>query len=129
MVQPWTLTASDGDLVPFGQGVPHPRNYGAFTVKLQRYVVEAGIVDLAAAVRSMTSLPAQVFRLPDRGVLRGGAMADVVVFDLERVRSPATYTDPHQLSEGMVHVWVNGRAAVRDGEFTGVMAGRVLTRQ
>ena len=77
----------------------------------------------------MTSLPAQVFRLPDRGSLRVGAYADVVVFDLDRLRSPATYSDPHHLSEGMVHVWVNGVAAIHDGEFTGELPGRVLTRR
>ena len=128
MAQPWTMTASDGDLVPLDEGVPHPRSYGTFSRKIERYVVEEGVVDLSAAVRSMTSLPAQVFRLADRGVLRPGAVADVVVFDLERVREVGTFTDPHHLSEGMVHVFVNGEAAIRDGAFTGQLAGRVLTR-
>jgi N-acyl-D-amino-acid deacylase len=128
MVQPWTMTSSDGDLTPFGQGVPHPRNYGTFARKIQRYVVEQGVVDLAFAIRSMTSLPAHVFRMTDRGALVPGAFADVVVFDLARVRELSTFTDPHHLSEGMVHVFVNGQAAVKDGEFTGTLPGRVLRR-
>lgn len=128
MVQPWTMTSSDGDLVPWQVGVPHPRSYGAFSRKIRRYVVEDEVVDLGFAVRTMTSLPAQVFRMPDRGQLRAGAAADVVVFDLARVRDAATFTEPHQLSEGMVHVFVNGEAAIQDGEFTGAMPGRVLRR-
>ena len=111
MVQPWNMTSSDGGLVPWMEGVPHPRSYGAFPRKIRRYVVEEGLVDLAAAVRSMTSLPAQVFRIPDRGMIRPGAYADLVVFDLARVNDPATFTEPHQLAEGMVEVFVNGEAA------------------
>jgi N-acyl-D-aspartate/D-glutamate deacylase len=126
--QPWVMTASDGDLVPFGQSVPHPRSYGTFPRKIRRYVVEEPVITLEEAIRSMTSLPARVFRMPDRGELRVGAAADVVVFDLARVRDRATYTEPHQLSEGMVHVLVNGRLAIANGAFTGERAGRVLRR-
>ena len=129
MTQPWTMTSSDGDLEPWMEGVPHPRSYGAFSRKIAHYVKEEGVVSLPFAVRSMTSLPAQVYRLPGRGLLREGMMGDVVVFDLERVEDKATFTEPHQLSEGMVHVFVNGRAAVRDGEFTGVLAGRTLVKE
>jgi N-acyl-D-aspartate/D-glutamate deacylase len=126
MRQPWTMTSSDGDLVPMGEGVPHPRSYGTYPRKLREYVVERGVVDLATAVRSMTSLPATVFRIADRGVLRPGALADVVVFDLARVRDPATFADPHRLAEGMVHVWVNGRPAVGEGRLAPGRHGRVL---
>ena len=128
MRQPWTITASDGDLVPMGQGVPHPRSYGTFPRKIRRYVLEEGVVDLAQAIRSMTWLPAAVFGMRDRGILREGAVADVVVFDLERLRDRATYQAPHQLSEGMVHVLVNGQLAVEAGRFTDVRAGVVLER-
>jgi len=129
MRQPWTMTSSDGDLGSWGVGVPHPRNYGAFPRKIRHYVVEEGVVGLAFAIRSMTSLPAQVYRIPDRGLLREGMMADVVVFDLAQVKDNATFTEPHQLAEGMVHVFVNGKAAIRDGEFTGALAGRVLRKE
>jgi N-acyl-D-amino-acid deacylase len=128
MAQPWTMTSSDGDLVPWQQGVPHPRSYGAFPRKIRLYVLEEGTITLEQAIRSMTSLPAEVYRMPDRGVLRAGAAADVVVFDLDRVRDTATYTEPHQLAEGMVWVFVNGQAAIRDGAFQDVRAGRVLRK-
>ena len=129
MKQPWNMTSSDGGLAPMGEGVPHPRAYGAFARKIRYYVVEEGVVDLASAVRSMTSLPAQVFRIPDRGMIREGAYADIVVFDLALVNDPATFTEPHQLAEGMVEVFVNGEAAMSDGEFTGRLPGRVLRRR
>jgi len=126
MTQPWTMTASDGALVPAGQGVPHPRGNGAFARKLRKYVVEDRTVDLPSAVRSMTSLPAAVYGMPDRGVLRPGAVADIAVFDLARVRDLATFERPHQLAEGMIHVLVNGRVALRDGALTAERAGQVL---
>lgn len=129
MVQPWTMTSSDGTLVEMGSGVPHPRAYGTFPRKLRRYVVERGVVSLEHAIRSMTSLPAAVMRVPDRGMLRPGAFADIVVFDLARVRDAATYQQPHQLAEGMVHVLVNGRLAVDGGSFTESLHGRVLSRK
>ena len=128
MRQPWTMTSSDGALIPFGAGMPHPRGNGAFSRKIRKYVVEDQVVTLPAAIRSMTSLPATVFNLPDRGVLRPGAFADVVVFDLAKVKDKATYEKPHQMAEGMVDVLVNGRFAVRDGQFTAAHDGRVLRR-
>jgi len=128
MTQPWTMTASDGSLERWMVGVPHPRAYGAFPRKLRHYALDEGIVDLSFAIRSMTSLPAQVYRIPDRGVIKEGMAADVVVFDGEALRDRATFTEPHQLSEGMVHVFVNGEAAIRNGEFTGALPGRVLLK-
>ena len=124
----WNMTASDGGLVPWMEGVPHPRSYGTFPRKIRHYVLEEGVVNLASAIRSMTGLPAQVFRVSDRGVLRPGAYADVAVFDLVLLNSPATFTEPHQLAEGMVEVFVNGEAAVSSGKLTGTSAGIVLRR-
>jgi N-acyl-D-aspartate/D-glutamate deacylase len=126
MQKDYTMTCSDGGLVTMGVGKPHPRYYGTFPRKIARYVKDRGVVGLAHAVRSMTSLPATVFGLPDRGVLRAGAVADVVVFDLARIRDRATYKDPHQLAEGVEHVLVRGVFAVRDGSLTGALAGEVL---
>ncbi len=77
----------------------------------------------------MTSLPAQVFGMTNRGMLRPGMTADIAIFDLGAVRDLAEYADPHHYSEGMIHVFVNGRAAIREGAFTGVGAGRVLRKQ
>lgn len=128
MAQPWTMTASDGDLPEWGSGVPHPRSYGTFPRKLRTYVLEQQVLSLEAAIRSMTGLPASVYRMPDRGRILPGMVADLVVFDLDQVRDPATFTEPHQLAEGMVHVLVNGTPAVLEGEFTGDSPGRVLRR-
>ena len=128
MRQPWTMTASDGALPEWEVGVPHPRAYGTFPRKIRTYALEEGVVSLEQAIRSMTSLPAAVYRMEDRGRIDEGAVADVVVFDLARIRAPATFTEPHQLAEGMVHVFVNGEEAVRDGAFTDVRSGRVLRR-
>lgn len=129
MLQPWTLTASDGGLVPMGQGVPHPRGYGTFPRRLRRFVVEQELQPLEDAVRTMTALPAQVYRMPERGLIRPGLVADLVVFDPQALEDRATFTDPHQLSVGMTHVLVAGRFALRDGELTGERAGQVLRRR
>ncbi len=127
MRQPWVMTCTDGDLVPMGEGVPHPRTYGAFPRKIRKYVIEDGVLDLAAAIRSMTFLPASVFRVRDRGVLREGAFADIVVFDLGRVRDVGTFQQPHQLAEGMAYVLVNGQLAIDQGRNGAVKSGRVLS--
>jgi N-acyl-D-amino-acid deacylase len=127
MRQRWTMTCSDGDLTAPGDGQPHPRGYGAFARKLAVYARDRGVVSLEDAVRSMTSLPAQVFGLKDRGVLRRGARADVVIFDPTKLRDTATYTSPQQLAEGMRWVIVNGVIVIDDGTPTGTTAGRALT--
>ncbi len=128
MVQPWTMTSSDGELVPMGEGVPHPRSYGTFPRKIREYVVERGVISLEQAILSMTHLPARVHRMEDRGIVRPGAIADLVVFDLERLDDPSTFTDPHRLAEGLVHVVVNGQMAIEDGQFSRQLHGRVLSR-
>jgi N-acyl-D-aspartate/D-glutamate deacylase len=127
MRQPWTMTSTDGTLVPMGQGKPHPRAYGAFPRKLRLYVKERGVVDLPFAIRSMTSLPAQVFALKDRGQIRPGAFADILIFDPAKVNDAATYTEPHQLAEGMTHIFVNGELVRENGKFTSALPGRVIT--
>jgi N-acyl-D-aspartate/D-glutamate deacylase len=126
MKKDYTMTCSDGGLVAASDGKPHPRYYGTFPRKIARYVKDRGVVGLAHAIRSMTSLSATVFGLADRGALREGAFADVVVFDLSRIRDRAAYGDPHQLPEGVVHVLVNGTFAVRDEKPTRALAGKVL---
>ena len=128
MTQPWTMTCSDGELVALGEGVPHPRSYGPFPRKIRRYVIEENVLTLEQAIHSMTGLPATVFRLRDRGAIRIGAVADIVVFDLAAVRDRATYTQPHQLSEGIKRVFVHGRLVLVDGQLTAERAGRVLLR-
>jgi N-acyl-D-amino-acid deacylase len=126
MRQPWTMTCTDGGLQPVTEGKPHPRAYGAFPRKLALYVRERGVVDLPFAVRSMTALPADVFGIKDRGVVRGGAFADLVVFDLAAVQETATYADPHRLAGGIGTIVVNGRVVRAANEFRDVLPGRVL---
>ena len=128
MVQPWTMTCSDGDMVAIGDGVPHPRSYGPFPRKIRRYVVEEKVLTLERAVHSMTGLPATVLRVTDRGFIRVGAWADLVLFDLAALTDRATYEAPHQLSEGMRHVFVNGHEALAAGRVTDQRAGLVLSR-
>lgn len=126
MRQRWTMTCSDGELTEPGAGRPHPRGYGAFARKLAVYVRERQVLELADAVRSMTSLPAAVFGLKDRGVIRRGARADLVAFDPAAIRDAATYAEPQRLAEGMRYVFVNGEPAIENGTPTGRTAGRML---
>jgi N-acyl-D-amino-acid deacylase len=128
MRQPWTMGSSDGGLVQPGTSQPHPRNNGAFARRIARYVRERRAVTLEHAVRTMTSLPAKVFGFVDRGEIRPGAFADVVIFDPARVVDKATYSSPHQLSEGFDWVIVNGQVAAKEGQFTGARAGKVLKK-
>ncbi len=125
MRQDWVATASDGESAVPGTLV-HPRSFGTFAVKLEKYVVAESVISLPFAIRAATSLPAEVAGLQDRGLVRPGYFADLVLFDLRKVRSPATYESPAQYAQGFVHVMVNGRFAVRDGQPTHVRAGRVL---
>ena len=128
MTRPYTMASSDGGLVAVGEGKPHPRYYGAFARRLAVYVRERGVIDLEFAIRSMTSLPASVFGMTGRGVIREGAFADFAIFDPAHVKDAATYADPHRLAEGMAFVIVNGVVVVSDGRFTDALPGRVLRR-
>jgi N-acyl-D-aspartate/D-glutamate deacylase len=123
---PFTMIASDGWIPKFGEGVPHPRNYGTFSRVLARYVRERKVLTLEDAVRRMTSLPAMRFRIFDHGLLRQGMKADVVVFDAATVADKSTYEHPHQYSAGFRYVLVNGKIVLKDGEMTGARPGRVL---
>ncbi|MEM1434398.1 MAG: serine hydrolase [Pseudomonadota bacterium] len=128
MRQPWTMTACDGGLVPLGQGVPHPRGYGTFPRKLRRFVLEDEVLTLEDAIRTMTALPAQVYRMPDRGLIARGKVADLVVLDPSSVGDRATFTRPHQLSTGVVHLLIGGVTVIEEGELTGRRPGAVLQR-
>ncbi len=126
MRQDWTMASSDGALSLPGESVPHPRNNGAFARRLGVYVRERKVLTMWWAINNMTSLPARVFGFTDRGMIRDGAIADVVVFDAATIIDRATYDQPHQLATGMRAVIVNGRVAWKDGKPTGVRAGVVL---
>jgi N-acyl-D-aspartate/D-glutamate deacylase len=128
MREPYTMASSDGGLVPVGAGHPHPRDYGAFARRLAVYVRQRHIVSLEFAIRSMTSLPALVFGIEDRGVLRPGAFADVAIFDPATIEDAATYEQPQQLATGVPTVIVNGVIVREDGKFTDALPGRVLRK-
>jgi N-acyl-D-amino-acid deacylase len=128
LTRPYTMASSDGDLVAMTEGKPHPRAYGAFARRLAVYVRERQVVGLEFAIRSMTSLPAAVFGLNGRGVIREGAIADIAIFDPARVKDVATYADPHHLAEGMSFVLVNGVVVLSDGRFTDALPGKVLRK-
>lgn len=129
MRQPWTMTCSDGELTAPGAGKPHPRGYGAFARKLAVWTRERQVVSVEHAIRSMTSLPATVLGLKDRGVLRRGARADIVIFAPETVKDRATYTEPHRLAEGFQYVLVNGVLVIDEGKPTRKRPGMVLRRE
>jgi N-acyl-D-amino-acid deacylase len=128
MMRPYTMASSDGMLVGMNEGKPHPRSYGAFARRLAVYVRERQVVGLEFAIRSMTSLPAAVFGMSGRGVIREGAFADLAIFDPARVRDVATYADPHHLAEGMSFVLVNGVVVLSEGKFTDALPGSVLRK-
>lgn len=124
----WMMTCTDGRTPGPDAGLTHPRAYGAFPMKLRLFVKEDDVVSLPFAIRGMTSLATTFFGIPERGLLKPGFFADIVVFDLDRLEDVATYEDPHHFSQGMVHILVNGQFAVRDGSATGTLAGRPIPR-
>jgi N-acyl-D-amino-acid deacylase len=132
IAQPWVSFGSDS-IAAAPEGVflkssTHPRAFGSFATVLGKYVREEKVIPLAEAIRRMTSLPAATLGLQDRGILRPGAFADIVVFDPATVSAPATYEKPMQYATGVAHVFVNGAHTLRDGEHTGAKGGRVVVR-
>ncbi|MEX0679238.1 MAG: amidohydrolase family protein [Pirellulales bacterium] len=125
--QPWTATSTDAGITLSGKGDVHARFYGSYPRKIRHYAIDRGVLSVEAAVRSSTSLPAEILGLADRGQIRQGFWADLVVFDLDRIRDKATFPDPHQYSEGVEYVLVAGTAVVDKGELTGALAGRVIS--
>lgn len=125
---PNTAVASDGNVNTFGRGQPHPRSYGTNARVLAEFVRERSVLSLEDAVRRMTSLPARTFGMHDRGIVRPGFVADLVIFDPDRVQDMATFDDPHQYSVGFDAVIVNGVAVVADGALTNARPGRFVAR-
>jgi N-acyl-D-amino-acid deacylase len=123
---PYNIHASDGGIQVPGKGVPHPRNYGTFPRVIAHYVREKGVLSLEEAIKKMTSLPAQVFRLADRGILKKGLVADVTVFDYESFADKASFENPHQYSQGLYYVIVNGEIVVQNNTHTGKRPGKIL---
>jgi len=130
MTHPSQMVGSDSwSVAPHGimsGGKPHPRFYGTYPRILGKYVREEGVLTIEDAIRRMTSLPAQRFRLKDRGLIMEGMWADITIFDRERIMDRASYDDPHKYPEGIEYVLVNGQIALERGKNTGVHAGKVL---
>ena len=128
--QPWVAIDNDSSGTSpegiLGQEHPHPRAYGTFPRILRKYVREEKVLTLEDAIRKFSALPAQRLRLTDRGVLKAGMWADVVIFDPATVRDLATFDNPNQLSEGMDYVLVNGVPVIERGKMTGALPGKVL---
>lgn len=127
---PWVSFCSDASSIapeePYTKSQPHPRAYGSFARVLGKYVREEKTMSLQEAIRRLSSLPAENLRLQQRGLLREGYFADVVVFDPATIRDLATFEQPHQLATGVVHVLVNGEPVIRDGRHTGATPGRFV---
>ncbi len=123
---PNAAVASDGTIMAYGRGQPHPRSYGTNARVLADFVRERKILTLEDAIRRMTSLPARTFSFHDRGILRPGFVADLVVFDPANVRDNATFENPHQYSEGFDYVLVNGVTVVAEGAVTDERSGRFI---
>ena len=126
MQYPFTMVTSDGGIREFGKGVPHPRSYGTNARVLSHYVRDRKIILLEDAIRRMTSLPAQKFGLMERGLLRKGMVADIVVFDPNTIKDLSTFEKPHAYSQGVEYVLVNGQLTLANGKHTGVRNGTLL---
>lgn len=127
--QPWVATSTDGGIALLdGPPSTHARFYGSFPRKIRHYALDRGVITVEQAIRSSTSLPALIMGLTDRGLIREGMAADLVVFDLATIRDKATFFEPHQYSEGILHVFVNGVAVVDASRPTWALPGRVITR-
>lgn len=128
--RPWVMIATDGyALAPYGtlgKGVPHPRSYGTYPRVLAKYVREEKILTLEEAIRKMTSLPARKIGVLDRGIIRPGFWADLVIFNPKEIKDEATYTNPKQYPKGIHFVIVNGEIVIEEGKHTGQLPGKVL---
>jgi N-acyl-D-amino-acid deacylase len=126
MRYPFNMFASDASIRIFNRGAPHPRGYGTNARVLSKYVRDEKVISLEEAIRRMSSLPAQKFQLKNRGLLKEGFAADILVFNEKEVQDMSTYEKPHQYSKGFKYVLVNGEIVVNDAKHTGVRSGKVL---
>ncbi|MFX1524308.1 MAG: amidohydrolase family protein, partial [Promethearchaeota archaeon] len=126
MKSQFTMVGTDSWSVPMGVGKPHPRFYGTYPRILGKYVREENVLELEEAIRKMTSFPAQTLGLWDRGLIREGMCADIVIFDSDKIIDKATYTDPHQFPDGIHYVIINGEIVVKNKEHTNAKPGKIL---
>ena len=122
MKQKWVVTGSDGN-------TGHPRKYGSFPRKYHKYVKQDKVIGITAFINGSTSKTADIFKIPNRGQLQEGYFADIIIFNPETFKDIANYEDAFQLSEGLVYSIINGKVSVENGEFTGELNGRVLSKE
>jgi N-acyl-D-aspartate/D-glutamate deacylase len=127
--QTWCATSSDASIALPDDGPVHARFYGTFPRKIRHYALERGVISVEHAVRAATSLPAQILGFRDRGMVREGFHADLVVFDLETIKDTATFFEPHQYAEGIDYVLVGGTFVKDEGKLTWERPGRVITQR
>ena len=128
--QPWVATSTDaGIALPDGPPSTHARFYGSFARKIRHYAIDRGVITVEQAIRSSTSLPALIMGLKDRGLIREGMAADLVIFDLAALRDKATFFEPHQYPDGIEYVFVNGVAVVDGSKITWALPGQVIVRR
>ena len=126
MKKPYVMTGSDGSVLKPNDRFSHPRSYGTFTRKIHKYVIEKNVIRLEQAIRAATSLPAEMLGLDDRGKLEKGFVADLVILDPKNIKDHATFDEPHQYSEGVEFLLVNGQIVIENGNYNGKLAGKVL---
>ncbi len=128
---PYVMIGTDSSARSFSgptyEGKPHPRGFGTFPKFISYYVREKRLISLSEAINRVTALPARVFGIEKRGILREGFYADIVIFDYKQIKDKATYSEPFHKSKGVQYLFINGKLSVEEGNFTGVLAGRVLT--
>ncbi|MBC8346941.1 MAG: D-aminoacylase [Candidatus Marinimicrobia bacterium] len=128
MAHPQVMHASDGSTIQFNHALPHPRNYGTFPRVLGKYVRDLNVISLEEAIRKMTSFPASILGLSNRGKIKNDFWADLVVFNPKTIMDMATWDKPHQYPSGISWVIVNGKVAIDHGEWTNILSGKVLKR-
>ncbi|MEN8185748.1 MAG: amidohydrolase family protein, partial [Bacteroidota bacterium] len=121
MVQPWVVTGSDGN-------IGHPRKYGTFTRKYNKYVLENKLIDLATFINGSTSKTAEILKIPNRSKLKEGYYADIVVFNPKTFKDKADYMNAFQFSEGLEYSIINGKLSVENGKYTEKLNGKILTK-
>ena len=113
---------------PLGDGTPHPRGFGSYPRVLGKYVRDEKILDLPVAIKKMTSDPCHRLKITDRGIIKEGNYADLVLFDPKKIRDTATYKNPKQYPGGIEYVFINGKMAVKKGKSTGILGGKGLRK-
>ena len=127
MKEDWLMFSSDGSALKYDPENPaHPRNYGSFPRVFRKYVREEGVLSMEDAVRRMTTLPASLLQMKDRGMLARGYKADIVIFDPDTIRDNATHADSHQYSTGIEYSIINGKIGIENGEYNGSLNGKLL---